>query len=163
MALGGERGLSMAFLCRPRHCKMMRRFYSQSDLSANTAFLFRSNVSLLPALRIAVVAQKKVAVPPGWNRKRPKTSSSLISLLLASRRTLVRMSKAVMCHAWTDISSKQINAKICPYCHPGKKPSEWTKAERPSGAELSLPVSSSQLVRALMCADLAADEVDSLR
>lgn len=68
-----------------------------------------------------------------------------------------------MCHAKTDVSSKQINGKICLYPHPGLGPSEWTKAERPSGTKLSLPVSSLQPVWALMYADLVADAGASLR
>ena len=60
-----------------------------------------------------------------------------------------------MCHARTDVSSEEINGEIRPYRHPARKGlSEWTKAESPSGSELSHCYSLRVCV--LMDADLAA-------
>lgn len=62
-----------------------------------------------------------------------------------------------MRHALTDVSSKHINGTAHRYRHAEEGASEWTKAARPSGTELSLPVSTPR-VCALMDADFAADD-----
>lgn len=92
-------------------------------------------------LRIVWVAQKKVTLPPDWNRQRPKTFGTLISL------------SKTHCQAFPSVESERCvmlrltsrpNRLMVRYVHIvtlEKGPSEWTKAEQPGGTKLSLPVS----------------------
>lgn len=148
---------------------MMRgAFYSLSDSSANTAavqpdmhFYSGQMSASSPALRIVCVAPEKVAASVVGTKK--KKGQRHLGVDFAPTGESKSFCQAVVCHALTDISSKQINGEIRLYRRPGKEPSEWTKADQPSGTELSLPVSSLQPECALMYADLAADEVDCFR
>lgn len=88
------------------------------------AFLFRSNVSFLRALRIASV--------PGQEQQKAKDLGvGFLSHWHAKSSCQTRGWE--MCHVQTDIPSKQINSKIRPHRHSGKGPSELTKTERPLG------------------------------
>lgn len=148
---------------------MMRgAFYSLSDSSANTAavrpdmhFYSGQMSASSPALRIVCVAPEKVAASVVGTKK--KKGQRHLGVDFAPTGESKSFCQAVVCHALTDISSKQINGEMRLYRRPGKEPSEWTKADQPSGTELSLPVSSLQPACALMYADLAADEVDCFR
>lgn len=88
------------------------------------AFLFRSNVSFLRALRIASV--------PGQEQQKAKDLGvGFLSHWHAKSSCQTRGWE--MCHVQTYIPSKQINSKIRPHRHSGKGPSELTKTERPLG------------------------------